>query len=92
MAGWVEMFLLRRGINNRIGWTGLPVDYAARLWLAAALGAGVGWGIRFVLPAWHPIVVAVVVLGAYGVVYLGLAVLMRVPEVMSVLRRAPRPR
>lgn len=92
IAGWVEMFLLRRGINHRIGWTGLPAAYAARLWLAAVLGAAAGWAIRVVIPAWHPTIVAAVVLGVYGLVYLGSAVVMRVPEVTSLFRRTARSR
>ncbi len=90
IAGWVEMFLLRSGINARIGWTGLPAGYAARLWLAAVIGAGLGWAVRIVLPAWHPIAAAGVILSAYGAAYLGLAFVMRVPEVRSLLRRAVR--
>src|SRR5206468_3358182 len=32
MAGWVEMLLLRRTLNARIGRTGLPADYVIKLW------------------------------------------------------------
>src|SRR6185436_16442973 len=40
LAGWVEMLLLRRTLNRRIGRTGLPADYVAKLWTAAVAGAG----------------------------------------------------
>jgi putative peptidoglycan lipid II flippase len=36
VAGWVEMLLLRRTLNARIGQTGLPASYVSTLWLAAA--------------------------------------------------------
>ena len=44
IAGWVEMLLLRRTLNRRIGHTGLPASYLARLWIAAGSAAGVGVG------------------------------------------------
>ena len=44
IAGWAEFVLLRRSLNRRIGHTGLPLPYAAKLWLGALLGAALGWG------------------------------------------------
>ena len=38
IAGWVEMLLLRRTMNARIGKTGLPASYVAKLWTAADRG------------------------------------------------------
>src|SRR5205823_2029229 len=35
IAGWVEMLMLRRTLNSRIGSTGLPFDYITKLWGAA---------------------------------------------------------
>src|SRR5205823_2258645 len=35
IAGWVEMLLLRRTLNARIGRTGLAAAYLAKLWLSA---------------------------------------------------------
>ena len=87
VAGWVEMLLLRSTLNARVGPTGLPVRYVAQLWAAAAAGAVVGWGIKLALPPLHPIVVAVVVLGAYGGVFLGATIALRVPEAAAATRR-----
>lgn len=92
LVGWLEMFLLRRGINARIGWTGLSTAYALRLWLGAAAAAGLGWGVRWVIPAWHPVVTASLVLGTYGAAYLAMAAMMRLPEVSALRRRAIRAR
>ena len=73
IAGWVEMLLLRATLNARIGRTGLPVSYIASLWSAAAAGATVAWAAKLVLPAMHPILTAVFVLGPYGIVFFGVA-------------------
>ena len=87
VAGWVEMLLLRSTLNARIGRTGLTAGYVARLWMSAAAGALVGWAIKLALPPLHPIIVAVVVLGAYGAVFIGAAMLLRVPEAAAATRR-----
>jgi putative peptidoglycan lipid II flippase len=90
IAGWVEMLLLRRGMNARIGRTGLPAPYVAKLWTSAAAGAAVAWVVKMTLPALHPIVVATLVLGPYGVVFFATAFALRVPEVSTALARFGR--
>jgi len=87
VAGWVEMLLLRQTMNARIGTTGLPVNYVVRLWGSAIAGAAVAWGLKLALPAVHPIVAAVVILGPYGLVYFGLTFAMKVPEASGLFRR-----
>jgi putative peptidoglycan lipid II flippase len=86
VAGWVEMFLLRSSLNRRIGRTGLAPAFVAALWTAAALGAAAGWGVKLALPSVHPVITAIAVLGTYGVVFLGVAFALRVPEVRIVRR------
>lgn len=90
IAGWVEFALLRRTLNKRIGHTGLAAGYIVRLWLAAAGGAGVGWGIKLFIGERHPAIVAALVLVPYGLTYFGLASLFKVPEAKDVVRRALR--
>ena len=87
VAGWIEMLMLRRTMNARIGKTGLPVSYVASLWTSALVGAAIGWGIKLALPALHPIVAAVVVLGPFGLVYFGGTLALHVPEAKSVVGR-----
>jgi putative peptidoglycan lipid II flippase len=87
VAGWVEFALLRRALNLRIGVTGLPAGLVARLWGAAAAGAGAAWGLRLAVPVRHPILVAVVLLTVYGAVYFVLTDRLGVPEAGAVLRR-----
>jgi putative peptidoglycan lipid II flippase len=83
VAGWIEMILLRRGMNARVGATGLAMGYVGRLWTAAAVGAATAWAIKLAVPGeWHPIPVAAVVLLPYGGVYLGVARLLGVPIAM----------
>jgi putative peptidoglycan lipid II flippase len=86
VAGWVEMLLLRSSLNRRIGTTGLPSSYVAALWFASALGAAAGWGVKVMLPPLHPAVAAVGILGAYGIVFLGIAIVLRIPEVQAIRR------
>jgi putative peptidoglycan lipid II flippase len=93
IAGWVEMLMLRRTLNARIGRTGLPARYLIQLWIAAASAAAVAFAIKAVLPAMHPALTAVCVLGPYGLVFLGGTLALRVPEASAVLRnRAVRSR
>ncbi len=91
IAGWIEMLLLRRTLNTRIGETGLPGAYVAKLWSAAALGAAAAWAVKLVLPAaLHPVIGAVAILGAYGVVFFAATFAFRVPETATALRRMAR--
>jgi len=80
LAGWVEMLMLRRTLNGRIGPTGLPVGYVLMLWATALVSAGVAFAIKSVVPPMHPAFTAALVLGPYGVVYLGTMLAFRVPE------------
>ncbi len=90
VAGWVEMLLLRRTLNARIGRTGLTVVFTAKLWTSALAGAAIAWGIKLALPRLHPIIAAAVILAPYGLVYLGLTMLLKVPEATGALQRLRR--
>ncbi|HEX3704328.1 MAG TPA: lipid II flippase MurJ, partial [Vicinamibacterales bacterium] len=90
VSAWVELLLLRRTMNVRIGRTGLPFIYNAKLWTAAAISAAAAWAVKLALPAMHPALTAVLVLGPYGLVFLAVAVAMRVPEVSTALARVGR--
>ena len=90
IAGWIEFALLRRSLNKRIGRTGLPLSYVSQLWLAAAVGAGVGWAIKLGIGSHHPIIMALLVLIPYGLVYFAVTAALRVPELNSVLGRVLR--
>jgi putative peptidoglycan lipid II flippase len=92
IAGWFEMVLLRRTLNTRIGKTGLPPVLILKLSIAAIVGAAVAWVVKLGLPPLHPIVAAIPILGAYGVVYFALTALLGVPEISSVVSKLKRRR
>ena len=90
LAGWVEMLLLRRTLNAKIGKTGLPVEDVAKLWGLAIAGAAIAWMVKLVLPALHPAITAVAVLGVYGVTFLMVTLVLRVAEASAALARVTR--
>ena len=87
LSGWVEFTLLRRTLNARIGRTGLPAVLAAKLWISAAAGAAAAWAVKLAIGVSHPKPAAVAILGAYGLIYFGVAYLLRVEECTQALRR-----
>jgi putative peptidoglycan lipid II flippase len=91
IAGWIEMVLLRHTLNARIGKTGLPASFTAKLAGAALAGTAVAWLVKQTLPAAHPIVTALAVLTPYGLTYFGITAALRVPEIASVFAKL-RPR
>jgi putative peptidoglycan lipid II flippase len=87
VGGWVELLLLRRALNSRIGHTGLPASYVATLWTGAASAAAVAWGIRTVLPPLNPVLTGACVLGSYVLVFGGVMLALRVPEARRLVER-----
>jgi putative peptidoglycan lipid II flippase len=92
IAGWFEMVLLRRTLNARIGRTGLPPSFMLKLLVGALTGAAVAWSVKLSLPAMHPVLKAVAVLGPYGLAYFGITAAFRIPEISSVISRFHRRR
>ncbi len=90
VAAWIELFLLRRKLNRRIGTTGLSPSYLFKLFSGALLGAAIGWGLKLLLGSLHPIPMAVIVLGGYGVTYFGVTHALRVPEARAVINQGLR--
>lgn len=87
IASWIEFMLLRRTLNTRIGRTGLSLNYQARLWTAALLAAGIGWGARVLAGHHSPVLVAIVVLGPYGVSYFALTFALGLEESRALFSR-----
>lgn len=88
VAGWVEFFLLRRTLARRIGPIALPRLLLPRLWASAAVAAAVAFGIKIVLPPMDPLILGGLTLGPYGLVYLGLTLMFRIPQARGFLKRA----
>ncbi len=90
IAGWVEFSLLRHALNRRIGRSGLPAWFVARLWISAGAAAAVAWGAKMAMGAHHPVVVGIAVLAPYGVSYFAAAWLLGIPNVASLAARVRR--
>jgi putative peptidoglycan lipid II flippase len=89
IAGWTEFMLLRHSLAKRIGRTGIPLSFSARLWGAALIAALAAFGLKEVISLSSTIVAGALVLGAFGAVYLGVTGIMKVPESRLLIRRLP---
>ncbi|MGH8014478.1 MAG: murein biosynthesis integral membrane protein MurJ [Candidatus Binataceae bacterium] len=83
LAAWLEFTLLRWRLNRRLGWTGLNRGYVARLWLMALIASVAGLAVKHAMHG-GPRLTGLAVLPAYGVVYLGLAYWMELPELRRI--------
>ncbi|MGA2434785.1 MAG: murein biosynthesis integral membrane protein MurJ [Bryobacteraceae bacterium] len=90
LAGWVEFALLRRTLNRRIGRTGLPAAYVAKLWSSAAMAAAVAWTIKLALGRRNPILAGAAILIPYAAVYFAMAALWKLDEARGLIRRLRR--
>ena len=90
IAGWIEFALLRRTLNRRIGKTGLSASYVGKLWLAASVAAGIGWALKLLVGDLHPIPLAAIVLGGYGVSYFAITSALGISSSQAVVGRLLR--
>jgi putative peptidoglycan lipid II flippase len=96
IAGWVEFWLLRRALESRVGSVRVPASFTLRLWGVAVVAAAAGAGVKYTVAAtgikgqWHSIPEAALVLGAFGLVYLGMTHALDVPEARALTRRLRR--
>jgi len=87
VAAWLEWGLLRRALGRRIGPVGPGLKPVSKMAVAALLAAGLGRGALYLLPDWHPIPVAGIVLSLFGIVYFAAARLLGLEEVGYALDR-----
>ncbi|MEO7970106.1 MAG: murein biosynthesis integral membrane protein MurJ [bacterium] len=90
IAGWIEFALLRRTLNRRIGKTGLAAGYVVKLWLAALVAAGIGWALKLLVGDIHPIPLAALVLGGYGISYFAITSALGIPASQAIVLRLLR--
>lgn len=85
LAGWVELALLRGALRRRVGDIARSGMRLPRLFVAAGTAAAAAWGIRLLLDGRAPMrVEAVIVIGAFGIVYFGVAWLLGVPTMREI--------
>ena len=92
MAGWIELVLLRRALDRRLGPTGVPLPFVAMLWGSAAVAAVAAWVVKLAVLGQHPLLVALFSLGMYGITYFAITAELRIPESRKLLARIRRPR
>jgi len=94
VGAWLEWALLRRRLERRIGEVGTGGIQLARMFGAALAAAAVGHGVRIAVAGLHPVPMAALVVGAFGVVYFAVARALGLTEarvfVDSILRRVRR--
>lgn len=90
IAAWVELGLLRHGMNGRIGRTGVAAGLLARLATAALVAAVAAWGMSGTLTALGPKLGGLLVAGTFGIVYLFGTHLLAVPQARGLLDRLKR--
>jgi putative peptidoglycan lipid II flippase len=87
LAGWVEYGLLKRRLRGRIGATPIAPGFLGVVWTSAALGAVAAWLLRPLVSLHHPAIGAIFLLGAFGVVYLGVTSASGIAEARRVTGR-----
>ncbi len=101
LAGWVEFYLLRRALDGRIGRTRLAGPRMARLWFAAFASALIPWAYKLFIDRGEPLMsihstavqskaIAFLLLATYGLSYLAITAIFRIPEASNVVDRGLR--
>ncbi|MGH9457843.1 MAG: murein biosynthesis integral membrane protein MurJ [Thermoanaerobaculia bacterium] len=95
VVSWIELGLLRRAMARRIGTVPFDASHQLKLWTAALAAGAAGFAVsRHLLPAvapgLHPIPYGIASAAAFGIVYLTLALIFRIPEVTAITRRLGR--
>lgn len=89
-AGWVEFVLLRRALGQRIGKVDLSTRSLVPLWAAASAGAVAAWGVKLAFALRLPLAMGLLALLLYGITYLIVTHLLRVPEARALVGRVAR--
>jgi putative peptidoglycan lipid II flippase len=94
LGAWLEWRLLKSRLAQRVGAFGAGAGALARMFVAAGAGAVAAWALQAVLPALHPLALAVAAAALYGGAYFGMARVLGLEEarlaIDGVLRRLGR--
>jgi putative peptidoglycan lipid II flippase len=93
-AAWVEFLLLRAWLARRIGTVPIPTRFVLGASVAALIAGAAGYGAAWVATglgarAWQSAIVAI---GVFGALYLGIMIAAKVPEASGLVRRVRRRR
>jgi putative peptidoglycan lipid II flippase len=80
LAAGVEWNLLRRALRARIGVVGPRMRVIGQMMLAALGATLAGWAVRLAAGDMAPIIAGAMIFAVFGVVYLGAAVALKLPE------------
>jgi len=90
MAGWVEFYLLRRSMGQRIGRTGLPRGRLVRLWGAGLLAGACAIGVMRFAGHTHAFASGVIAMAVFALVYGLVTLAFGVPEARALVGRVLR--
>jgi putative peptidoglycan lipid II flippase len=85
-CGWIEFSLLRSSLNKRIGKTGLVFSNTIKLWASALIAGFIAWIVKLSIGQYHPVILALLIIGVYGITYLTMAFIFRIPEAYMLKR------
>jgi putative peptidoglycan lipid II flippase len=85
IASWVEFTLLQRALRRRTGHVGLRLFFLIQVWIASLLAAAAARGLLFALGPHGHILLAVLVLGLYGIVFFAVSLALKLPEAHSMI-------
>ena len=94
LGAWLEWTLLRASLAKRIGECGVGAARLAKTFGAALVAAAAGYAAKLGLSGLHPLLVAAIVVAAFGAIYFVVARALQLEEASSALaalaRRARR--
>jgi putative peptidoglycan lipid II flippase len=90
IAGWIEFYLLRRAITQRIGRTGLQPSHLGQLWGSAIVAGIFARGVEQVLGSAHPSLAGALAMTTFALVYGVATVTLGVPEAKAIVARVTR--
>jgi putative peptidoglycan lipid II flippase len=89
VAGWIEFLLLRHALRSRVGSFSVSVPLLLKLWSIAIVSAALVYPLKFPF-AGHPVISGLVILPLYGLLYLGGARYLQIPEAGILIGRMRR--
>ncbi len=88
LAGWVEFTLLKTRLESRIGKINIPVRMRNRSWTAAGIAGAMAFALKITISdIKSPTLLALFVLGAFGVIYFAVGALLGIEESKKVCAR-----